>query len=153
MHPTDRAARIAGAVYLSMVLTGPFSLIYVPAKLIVRGNATATANNILSHEALFRLWIIGDLWMHIIFICLGVALYRLLGSVSKPWAVAMLGFVLVSAAVGFLNTLNNIAAFILFRGADFLIVFALARRTVFGILFLRLHSQGNFINEVFWGLW
>jgi hypothetical protein len=56
MHPTDKAARIAGAVYLSMVLTGPFSLIYVPDKHIVRGDATATANNFLSHEALFRHW-------------------------------------------------------------------------------------------------
>src|SRR6267142_6792039 len=97
MHPTNKAARIAGAVYLSMVLTGPFSLIYDPGKLIVRGDATATASNVLNHELLFRLWIIGDLWTHIIFICLGVTLYRLLGSVSKPWAVAMLGFVLVSA--------------------------------------------------------
>ena len=153
MHPADKAARIAGAVYLSMVMTGPFSLIYVPAKLIVRGDATATANNILSHQALFRFWIIGDLWTHIIFICLGVTLYRLLGSVSKPWAVAMVGFVLVSAAVGFLNTLNNIAAFILFRGADFLNVFEQAQRNALGMFFLRLHSQGNFINEIFWGLW
>src|SRR6266480_4708727 len=153
MHPADKAARIAGAVYLSMVMTGPFSLIYVPAKLIVRGDATATANNILSHQALFRFWIIGDLWTHIIFICLGVTLYRLLSSVSKPWAVAMLGFVLVSAAVGFLNTLNNIAAFILFRGADFLNVFEQAQRNALGMFFLRLHSQGNFINEIFWGLW
>jgi len=153
MHPTDKAARIAGAVYLSMVLTGPFSLIYAPSKLIVSGNATATANNVLTHKTLFRLWIIGDLWTHIIFICLGVALYRLLGSVSKPWAVAMLGFVLVSAAVGFLNTLNSIAAFILFRGAEFLNVFEQAQRNALGMLFLRLHSQGNFINEVFWGLW
>src|SRR5947208_10333584 len=112
MYPTDKAARIAGAVYLSMVLTGPFSLIYAPTRLIVRGNGAATANNVLNHETLFRLWIIGDLWTHIIFICLGVTLYHLLNRVSKPWTVAMLGFVLVSAAVGFLNTLNNIAAFI-----------------------------------------
>ena len=153
MHPTNKAARVAGAVYLSMVLTGPFSLIYVPGKLIVRGDATATATNVLNHEFLFRLWIFGDLWTHIIFICLGVTLYRLLGSVSKPWAVAMLGFVLVSAAVGFLNTLNNIAAFILFRGADFLNVFEQAQRNALGMFFLRLHSQGNFINEIFWGLW
>jgi uncharacterized protein DUF4386 len=153
MRPTDKAARIAGAIYLSMVLTGPFSLIYAPTKLIVRGNATATANNILNHEALFRFWIIGDLWTHIIFICLGVALYRLLDSVSRPWAVAMLSFVLVSAAVGFLNTLNSIAAFILFRGGDFLNVFEQAQRNALGMLFLRLHSQGNFINEIFWVLW
>ena len=42
-----------------MVVTGPFSLIYVPSKLIVRGDATATANNILAHETMFRLAIIG----------------------------------------------------------------------------------------------
>jgi hypothetical protein len=153
MHPTDKAARIAGAVYLSMVLTGPFSLIYIPGKLIARGDATATANNFLTHETLFRLWVISDLWTHIIFICLGVTLYRLLSGVSKSWAVAMLGFVLVSAAVGFLNTLNSLAAFILFRGADFLNVFDQAQRNALGMFFLRLHSQGNFINEVFWGLW
>jgi Domain of unknown function (DUF4386) len=61
MHPTDKAARVAGAVYLSMVFTAPFSLIYVPNKLIVRGDATATASNILAHETLFRLSILGDL--------------------------------------------------------------------------------------------
>ncbi|PYJ65096.1 MAG: DUF4386 domain-containing protein [Verrucomicrobia bacterium] len=153
MHPTDKAARIAGAVYLSMVVTGPFSLIYAPTRLIVSGNGAATANNILNHETLFRLWIIGDLWTHIIFICLGVTLYHLLNRVSKPWAVAMIGFVLVSAAVGFLNTLNNIAAFILFRGADFLNAFEQPQRNALGMFFLRLHSQGNFINEIFWGLW
>ena len=153
MHPTDKAARIAGTVYLSMVVTGPFSLIYAPTRLIVSGNGAATANNILNHETLFRLWIIGDLWTHIIFICLGVTLYHLLNRVSKPWAVAMIGFVLVSAAVGFLNTLNNIAAFILFRGADFLNAFEQPQRNALGMFFLRLHSQGNFINEIFWGLW
>ena len=55
MHPTDKAARIAGALYLSLAATAPFSLIYVPGKLIVRGDATATASNILAHETLFRL--------------------------------------------------------------------------------------------------
>ena len=30
MHPLKKAARIAGAIYLSMVITGPFSLLYVP---------------------------------------------------------------------------------------------------------------------------
>ena len=54
MHPTDKAARVAGAIYLSMVVSDPFSLIYIPSTLIVRGNATATANNILAHEMLFQ---------------------------------------------------------------------------------------------------
>jgi hypothetical protein len=153
MYSTDKAARIAGAVYLSMVLTGPLTLIYVPNKLIVRSNATATAQNVLAHENLFRFAIIGDLWMAVIFICLGITLYQLLSNVSRIWALLMVGFVLVSATVGFLNTLNNIAALILFRGADFLTVFDKGQRDALGMLFVRLHSQGNFINELFWGLW
>ncbi len=153
MHPTVKAARIAGPVYLSMVLTAPFSLIYVPSKLIVRGNATATANNILAHETMFRLSIMGDLVGQVIFICLAIALYRLLRDVNRTWAWLMVSFVLVSAAVGFLNTLNNVAALILFRGDEFLKVFDQVQREALGMLFIRLHSQGQFIDEIFWGLW
>jgi hypothetical protein len=153
MHPTVKAARIAGAVYLSMVITAPFSLIYVPSKLIVRGNATATADNILAHETMFRLSILGDLVGQVIFICLVIALYRLLREVNKTWAWLMVSVVLVSASVGFLNALNNIAALLLFRGGEFLTVFDQAQREALGMLFLRLHSHGQFIDEIFWGLW
>jgi len=153
MHPTDKAARIAGAVYLSMVVTAPFSLIYVPGKLIVRGDATATANNVLAHETLFRLGIVADLITSIIFICVVLALYRLLSGVNKALASLMVALVLVSAAVGFVNVLNNIGALILFRGGDFLTVLEKPQRDALGMLFLRLHGQGNVINEMFWGLW
>src|SRR6266480_1261502 len=153
MHPLKKSARIAGAIYLSMVFTGPFSLIYVPNKLIMRGNAAATADNILAHETMFRLAILADLIGAVIFICLGIALYKLLSGVSKTWAGLMVAFVLVSAAVGFLNTLNNIAALTLFRGADFLTVFDKPQRDALGMLFVRLHGEGIMIDEIFWGLW
>jgi Domain of unknown function (DUF4386) len=153
MHRTDKAARIAGAVYLSMVLTAPFSLIYVPSKLIVHGDATATAENILAHQTMFRLSTLGELVGQVIFICLGFALFRLLRDVNRTWAWLMVGFVLVSAAVGFLNALNDIAALILFRGGEFLTVFDKPQRDALAMLFLRLHSHGHFINEIFWGLW
>src|SRR3989475_2003124 len=153
MHPTDKAARVAGAVYLSMVVTAPFSLIYIPSTLIVRGNATATANNILAHETLFRLGIVADLITSIIFICVVLALYRLLSGVNKTLASLMVALVLVSAAVGFMNVLNNIAALTLFRGSDFLAVLDKPQRDALAMLFIRLHGQGNVINEIFWGLW
>jgi Domain of unknown function (DUF4386) len=153
MHPLKKAARIAGAIYASMVVTGPFSLIYVPSKLIVRGDATATASNILAHQTMFRLAILADLVGQVIFIGLAIALYRLLSSVNKTWAGLMVAFVLVSSAVGFLNTLNNIAALTLFRGTDFLAVFDNPQRDALAYLFVRLHSQGILINEIFWGLW
>ena len=153
MHPTKKAARVAGAVYLSLVLTAPFSLLYVPGKLIVRGNAVATASNILTHEMLFRLCIVSELLSSVIFICLGLALYRLLSGVNKTWAGAMAALVLVSAAVGFLNVLNYVAALTLIHGADFLGAFETPQRYALGMLFLRLHGQGELMNEIFWGLW
>ena len=153
MRPTNKTARIAGAVYLSMVLTGPFSLIYVPGKLIVRGNATATAGNILAHDTLFRLGIIAGLFGQVIFICLAVALYRLLSDVNKTWARLMVAFVLVAAAVGFVIELNNLGALILFRGGEFLSVFDKTQLDALGMLFIRLHGQGNMIAEILWGLW
>ncbi len=153
MHPTDKAARVAGAIYLSMAVTAPFSLIYIPRTLIVGGNATATANNILTHETLFRLGIVADLITSVIFIFVVMALYRLLSGVNKTHASLMVALVVVSAAVGFMNVLNSIAAFTLFRGADFLAVFEKPQRDALAMLFLRLHGQGLVINEMFSGLW
>src|SRR5207245_11679773 len=65
----------------------------------------------------------------------------------------MVAFVLVSAAVGFLNALNNIAAVILFRGGEFLDVLDKTQRDALAMLFIRLHNQGEFISEIFWGVW
>jgi hypothetical protein len=47
MSSTKKTARIAGVLYLVNGVTGFFSIIYVPTKLIVYGNAAATAKNIL----------------------------------------------------------------------------------------------------------
>jgi hypothetical protein len=153
MHPTDKAARVAGAVYLSMAVTAPFSLIYVPRTLIVRADATATANKILAHETLFRLGIVAELITSIIFVFVVMALYRLLSGVNKTHASLMVALVLVSAAVGFMNVLNNIAVLTLLRGADFLTVFERPQRDFLAMLFLRLHRDGLIINEIFSGLW
>ena len=70
----------------------------------MRGNATATANNILAHETLFRLGIVADPITFVIFIFVVLALYRLLSGVNKTHALLMMALVLVSAAVGFMNT-------------------------------------------------
>ena len=154
MHPTAKAARVAGAVYLSTLPYAVYFWSYLPGKLIVRGNGTATSENILAHETLFRFWIFGgDLFAHVLFICLAFLLYRLFRDVNGIWALLMVAFALVSAAVGFLNALNSIAALILFRGGEFLTVLDKPQRDALAMLFLRLHSQGFLINEVFSGVW
>jgi hypothetical protein len=153
MHPIARQARVAGALYVSLLFLGPFSLIYVPNKLIVRGNATATAANVLAHETLFRAGIVVDLIGTVAFIFVALALYRLLSRVNAAYATQMVILALVSAVIDFANLLNNIAALILFKGADFLAVFDAPQRNALAMLFLRLHTHGIFIDEMFWGLW
>jgi hypothetical protein len=153
MEPTDKAARVAGFWYLSMVFTAPFALIYVPGKLIVRGDAAATASRIVEHQTMFRLAIAADLVSAVIFLGTALALYRLFLGVERIRAAQMLTLAAVSAGVGFLNTLNNLAALALFRGVEFLSAFDKPQRDALGMLFIRLHSQGNTINELFWGLW
>ncbi|MCI0349132.1 MAG: DUF4386 domain-containing protein [Acidobacteriales bacterium] len=153
MNSTRKTARVAGLLYLLLAVFGSFGVLYVPSKLIVRGDASATANNILASESLFRLGIVSALVATVIFIFLALVLYRLLSDVNKSHASLMVALVLVSAAVGFLNVLNKIAALTLFRGADFLSVFEKPQLDALAYLFLRLHDQGLVLDQIFWGLW
>lgn len=153
MHPTKKIAHIAGGVYLSTLPIALYFWSYVPGKLIVRGDPNATADNILAHETWFRFSIWGDLFAYVVVICLAFLLYRLLSSVEKTLALAMVGFALLSAAVGFFAALPNIAAIILFRGSDFLATLDKPQRDALAMFFLRLHGQGELTNEIFSGLW
>ena len=87
-------------------------------------------------------------------IFLTLALYRLFKAVGQGLAVVMviLGALMVTP-IYFVNTLNDAAALLLVRGADFLAAFDKPQREALAMLFLRLHSHGVLVNEVFWGLW
>ena len=153
MSSTRNPGRVAGVLYL-LLLAAPLRLIYIPSKLFVRGNATATANNIAAHELLFRLGIVADLFCGIVLIFIVLAFYRLFKGVDQNLAVLMviLGGVL-PAAVDFFNVLNDAAALVLIRGADFLSVFDKPQRDALAMLFLRLHHQEIVAAEILWGLW
>src|SRR6185312_10592686 len=89
-----------------------------------------------------------------VLVFLALALYRLLRNVDKNLAVLMviLGGVL-PATIDFVNVLNDSAALILVRGADFLSVFEKPQRDALALLFLRLHHQEVVAAEILWGLW
>ena len=89
MNSTKKTARIAGLLYLVNGVTGFFGIIYVPSRLIVSGNAAATANNILASERLFRLGIVSELICAAEFVFLLWVLYRLLSAVNKTHASLM----------------------------------------------------------------
>lgn len=153
MTPLSRNARIAGLLYLTL-LTAPLRLLYIPGKLFVAGNASATANNIAAHETLFRLGMVSDLFSATMAIFLTLALYRLFKVVDEGLArlVVILGALMVTP-IYFLNTINDAAALLLARGPNFVSTIDKPQRDALVMVFLRMHGQGILANEVFWGLW
>ena len=150
---TKKQARFAGWLYLALAITGVFNLIYVPSTLFVFGDATATAENITSSEPLFRMGILSGLVSNVLFVFLVLALYRLLKEIGRRQAILMVALVVISVATTFANTFNQIAALIILSGADFLSPFDKPQLDAIAYLFLRLHSQGLQIIQIFWGLW
>jgi hypothetical protein len=153
MDSRKKAARIAGWLYLVAALPAPFALLYIPHRLIVRGDAAATARNILASESLFRLGIAAELLNAAFFLLVPFALYRLLKEVSKSQASLMVTLFAVSVPISFLNTVNSMAALMLVRGADFLSAMDQPQREALAMLFLRLHNHGLVTAQIFWGLW
>ena len=149
-----KVIRAAGFLYLLMAFTAPIGIIYVPNKLIVSGDATATADHIRASESLIRIGIGSELIYPVIAVFLVLALYRLFKPVNENHAklLVVLG-ALVSVPITFLNVLNEIAALILVSGADFLSAFQKSQLDALALLFLRLHSYGIEIDAIFWGLW
>jgi len=127
-------------------------LSYVASKLIVSGNAGATANNILASERLFRSGIVSELICAVEFIFLIWVLYRLLGGVSKTHASLMVIFGLAFVPIMCMNVLSEIAALTLLRGADFLSMFDRPQREGLAMLFLDLHRYGYIVGWIF-GAW
>ena len=153
MNSTKKQARVAGLLYLLASIIGFFCLAYVPGKLIVSGDATATADHVRASPNLLRFGIASELTSFIIFIFVVLALYRLFKTVSEKYAVAMATLLLVSIPISLLNVLNEIAALVLVSGAGFLSAFEKGQLDALAYLFLRLHGQGFVVAEIFWGLW
>jgi Domain of unknown function (DUF4386) len=153
MNSTKKQARVAGILYLLASIIGFFCLIYVPGKLIVPGDATATADHIRASPNLLRFGIASELTSFIIFIFVVLALYRLFKAVNGKHALAMAILLLVSIPISLVNVLNDIAALILVSGADFLSAFEKGQLDALAYLFLRLHGQGFIVAQIFWGLW
>jgi hypothetical protein len=153
MSSTKNPGRFAGLLYVLFSIPGVFAMIYVPSKLIVHGDAAATANNLAASETLFRLGIAAQLISQAGFILVALALYDLLKGVNRRYASLMVTFVVVSIPIAFLNELNSIAALVLVRGADFLSIVEKPQRDALAMLFLNLRFQGFVVDEIFFGLW
>ncbi|MFT3978855.1 MAG: DUF4386 domain-containing protein [Ferruginibacter sp.] len=146
-------ARIAGLLYLLIVLTGIFSLMYVPSRLLVTGNATLTYQHIVSSETLFRLWIVGGLLCYAFFLFLPMVLYKLLRQVNEDYAKLMVLLAIMSVPVFFLNVQNQFTILSLTGEANNHYGLTVEQLQSQVMLYLTQYDNGLRIVHIFSGLW
>ncbi|MFQ6601338.1 DUF4386 domain-containing protein [Flavobacterium sp. C3NV] len=144
-------ARIAGILYLVIILMGIGAEALVRNKLFVSGDANATANNIMHADFLWKMGITADLIMHICDLPVMIILYYLLKPVSKKLALLNLSFNLIQTAVLVLNKLNLLAALFFLGDAEYLKSFTPDQLHTLSYLSIKLHDFGFGIGLIFFG--
>lgn len=144
-------ARIAGVLYLTIIIAGIFGELLVRNKLLVYGDAAATADNIMLSELLWRIGISGDLIMHICDLPVMVILYYLLRPVNRKLALLNLSFNLIQTAVLVINKLNLLAALFFLGDAKYLKSFSPDQLHALSYLSIKLHDFGFGIGLIFFG--
>ncbi|MBK6266191.1 DUF4386 domain-containing protein [Marivirga sp. S37H4] len=153
MNSNKKIARFAGLVYLMVVLCGIFSLMYVPSKLIVWSDASATVNNIIASESLYRLGAVSGLLCYTFFLILPLVLYKLLSQVDKTMASLMVILAVVSVPISFISILYKFDILSLLSGAEYLKVLTAEQLQAQVMLSLESYNNGILIASIFWGLW
>src|SRR4051794_7981119 len=102
-------ARIGGALYLALIVLGFFGQ-FTMGRVIVSGNAAATATNITSMETLWRLGIAAEFVALICVTALAMIYFFLLNPVSKELNLLATFLRMIGIAIEAVVTLNLIAA-------------------------------------------
>jgi len=148
-----KISRIAGLLYLVVVVTGMFSLAYVPKQLFVWDNPSKTFENILTNETLFRLSIASSVICYVTFIFLPVFLYRLLESVNSFVAKLMAILAIISVPISLINLQNKYAVLSLIDLSKQQNAQSIQETYKQTMLYLNQYDNGILITTVFWGLW
>ena len=150
--PTKALARTAGLLYLVIIVCGISGEALVRSRLIVAGDASATAANILANPGLFRLGFAADALMLLCDVAVAVLFYVLLRPAGRTLALMAAAFRLTQAAVLGLNLLNYHAAVLVLEGAVYAGALQPEPSNALALLFLDLHSHGYDLGLLFFGL-
>ena len=149
----DPTGRMAGVLYVIVIVTGVFSLVYVPGKIHLTGTAEAVAESITSHQALYRLSILSWLVNSVAFAVLPLALYRLFHEVHRHAAILMVTFALMSIPVALIASANELDVLSLIAGKPPLEAISVEHRNAMMMQSLNAYDNGMFVAQLFWGTW
>jgi hypothetical protein len=145
-------ARIAGWLYLFIIVVGFYVEMFVRGRIIVAADAAATTQNLSALAPLWRLGFGGEITMWVFSIFIMGVLYMLLRPVNGTLALVALLFNIMDTAIEALNaTLCNFGALFLSNAGGALNAFSQSQLAALAALALRLHEFGFGAGLLFFG--
>jgi hypothetical protein len=145
-------ARVAGAFYLVTAVCTGFSEL-ARDKVTVRGDAAATAHNILASEQMYRLGFATDILGVAGYVVVTLLLYDLLKPVNAALARLAVFFSLISIVIQAISDVGHVAPLLLLGDTHYLSVFNANQLQAMSLMALQLHLQGFLISLVFFGFY
>jgi hypothetical protein len=134
----QRYARAAGVAMLLSIVFGFLGEMYLPGKIIVAGDAAATAANIVGHPVLFRLTFASYLVEGICDVTLLVFFYILLKPVDRNLALLSAFFGIVSMVTFAVAQSSFFAASVILRESGGMTAFSIEQRHALALLATRI---------------
>jgi len=144
-------ARIGGVLYLIIIVIGLFGEAFVRERLIVSGDAVATAAKLRSMESLWRFHIAAELVLLICAVVLLLILFVLLRPVSRDLALLGAFFSLVSISIEAMTAMYLIVGLFPLRDAGYLKVFSPEQLSAMAYLSVKSHGYGFGVSLIFFG--
>jgi hypothetical protein len=145
-------ARMGGAFYVLMTVSGGIATL-ARRGLIVGGNATGTAANILAHQSMYVLAFAGDALVVASYLVVTALFYRMLKPVSRTISLTAACFSLTGCIImGFALTFQ-LAPLTLLGGARYLGVFTVPQLQALAYVFLKLYSQAYGVALIFFAFY
>jgi hypothetical protein len=145
-------ARLAGSLYLAIIVLGIFEELGVRDRVTVSGDAAATAQNILAHEALYRMGFAAGLLVLLCALPVLVLLYEILRVADRTQALLAACINLVAIAIQGAALLGHFAPLVLLGGGRSLDAIEPAQLHSLAYFSLRMQSVGYDTALAFFGL-
>jgi hypothetical protein len=146
------AARIAGFLYLFLMICGVVGEFYARGNLIVDGDPAKTASHIIASQHLFRFGIVSDLTAFAGDIAIALALYVVLKPVGRYLALLAAFWRVAEAAVLGAITLNSVTMLLLVTDTRYASAFSPTQVQNLMWLFNDTHDAGYTIGMMFLAL-
>lgn len=144
-------ARIAGALYLLVIVGGAFAELFVRGRLVVHGDPAATAHNILSHELLYRLGFVVEVSYCVCNVPLTLIFYNLFKVVNKNVALLMVLFDVSVNVIESVSLLGHAAPLVFLGSGHYLNAFTPEQLQAASYISLQFFELGFGICLLFFG--